>query len=618
MSSSVGAVSCGDNIISNLTLATNLSCAGDGLIIAADNITLDCQGHVLEGYANATGVKIEYYNGVAVKNCIIWNFTTGIYLMSSNRSNIIDNELGWGADGIYLTSYSIGNNITRNNLSYYYRGIETRLYSHNTHIHSNNLSRIPYSIIIYYTDNNTVESNDIYVGVWDGIYVVDSDNNTIVLNTVRNTSDAISINDDCLFNNISGNTLINNNMGITFWKSYYNTISYNLLRENTFGIDFRRSENNTIVFNNATYGGRDGIRFWDGAIANYVYDNILCYNNQSNFTVVVSVDINDEDSNIGDNNTCDTTYNYKDVSSTTACLFTCAGELMTSTTTTTTSSTSTSTSTTTLNHLKVHFINVTQGDAILVVAPNGRAMLVDTGPSRAADYLTTYLSGEGVTSLDYVVITHPDADHYGEFEDLTSNVTIQQLYDNGDNSTGATWDTYMALRTTLNYTNISQGFSIDLDPRLNVTVLWPPIPLPFSSKNDNSIVIKIVYENTSYLLTGNCEADCEAQLLNTSYNLTSTVLKVAHYGSNSSTTQAFLDAVKPNISVISVGPNAYGHPSATVISRLEAAGSVVYRTDGNGSLVVMANGASVSPRLSVFVGVDLLAGWTLISLPLSI
>jgi len=259
--------------------------------------------------------------------------------------------------------------------------------------------------------------------------------------------------------------------------------------------------------------------------------------------------------------------------------------------------------------LHVYLLDVGQGDAILVVTPNGRRMLVDGGPSPSA-----VLDGLGRRlapwdrRLDVVVLTHPDADHVGGLTAVLGRYEVGAIVDPelaAGTPDGAAW---AAARARLpgaaaRTVRASAGGRIALDTAAGVEarVLWPPearlagpgggVP----QTNENSVVLRLTYGAVRILLTGDIGAPAEAALLRAGADLRSDVLKVAHHGSGGSTTPVFLAAAAPRLALIGVGEgNGYGHPAPETLARL--GGIPLYRTDRDGETEVISDGAGIWVR----------------------
>jgi competence protein ComEC len=245
--------------------------------------------------------------------------------------------------------------------------------------------------------------------------------------------------------------------------------------------------------------------------------------------------------------------------------------------------------------LFVDFLDVGQGDCILVKTPGGKTMLIDAGPTDASDIVVSDLHKINVQKIDVAVSTHPHEDHIGGMNSVIDDFTIGRFY--MPNATTTT-TTFRNMSTTLSYKKIDTitaktGTPINLDPSVSLEVLSPREDY-YEDLNDYSIVIKLTYKKTSFLLTGDATELTEEEMIESGENLKSDVLKVGHHGSSTSTSENFLNLVSPEIAVISVGKdNDYGHPSAKTLDRLRAKNIEVFRTDEDGDVVVESDGNTV-------------------------
>ncbi len=230
------------------------------------------------------------------------------------------------------------------------------------------------------------------------------------------------------------------------------------------------------------------------------------------------------------------------------------------------------------NILKVHFIDVRQGDAMLIQY-EGENYIIDSGKNLSSNKLINYVDSVGVTTLNACLITHPDFDHYGEFEDLVESglFIIDKFITNKDISTKVTYIELMDLLQIENILVDSVDYEDDLNWSMTTDILSPDYDNGFSGTNDNSIVIKMSLGEIDFLLTGDSVEDNNQYLLNT-YDLDAEILKVSHHGGIDGTSAAFLAEVTPIVSIISSGNNSYGHPSQTVIGLLQNEGSLIYST----------------------------------------
>ena len=248
--------------------------------------------------------------------------------------------------------------------------------------------------------------------------------------------------------------------------------------------------------------------------------------------------------------------------------------------------------------LHVVFLDVGQGDAIFIQTPSGRQVLVDGGPSETV--LLSQLGrqmGFWDRTLDVMLLTHPDADHVTGLVGVLERYQVDTVIFREMEHESEVYEYWLQLLEVEGATVYQgeAGLHVALDEGLEMIVLHPGPELvggSIGSANNNSIVTRLTYGQVSVLLPGDIEAEVEHRLLAEGAPLESTVLKVPHHGSCSSTTQGFLDAVDPEVLVISVGAdNDFGHPCARVLERLE--GRPVYRTDEQGVVEVITDGVQV-------------------------
>ena len=253
--------------------------------------------------------------------------------------------------------------------------------------------------------------------------------------------------------------------------------------------------------------------------------------------------------------------------------------------------------------MKVAFLDVGQGDACVVTTPDGAAMLIDAGPSyRSGDEgertIVPYLRGEGIRDIDALVLTHSDNDHIGGTASVCAYAHVDRLYYTGLWETDETVEhTEDAIEMEHTWTkSVAAGDTIALGEFVRVYVLSPSQGDPFAeSTNESSVVLQIVYENTSFLLTGDAGEDSEVWM--TSHfgdALESDVLKAGHHGSNSSSSLAFLRTVRADHIVYSCGVfNKHGHPDEEVEWRAALFGSTPHRTDTDGAVIFTSDGEQV-------------------------
>lgn len=260
--------------------------------------------------------------------------------------------------------------------------------------------------------------------------------------------------------------------------------------------------------------------------------------------------------------------------------------------------------------LTVHFFDVGQGDAALIISPTGKTVLIDGGPPEADTHLVARLRSLVRGPLDLVVLTHPHLDHLAGLGPAITALGAQRFMDPGfDHPSEAYRDLLELVGREVGQvmvpspspSNPEGPLTVNLGEGASLTVVWPRHPRePFlsgtrSDANSNSIVAKLVYGKTAVLFTGDEEKDTEELLLRRPVVLESTVLKVAHHGGRYSSTQAFLQAVRPQAAVISCGKgNEYGHPTEETLGRLRAVGAQVLRTDQHGEVKAVSDGTTLT------------------------
>ncbi len=243
--------------------------------------------------------------------------------------------------------------------------------------------------------------------------------------------------------------------------------------------------------------------------------------------------------------------------------------------------------------LEVHFIDVGQGDSILIKTPQ-KNILIDGG-NRGTTALN-YIRNQGVNALDFIISTHPHADHIGGLINVIQSIQVGEVIDPAVPHTTKTFEEYITLidQKGIWFTEGRAGMKWDVGGGATIHILHPTSPSQ-SDLNNASIVVRLTFGEVSFLFAGDAESAAESQILNRGYELNSTILKVGHHGSKTSTTQAFLKAVKPEAAIIMCGKtNAYGHPHQDILNKLSAANVEIYRTDLHGSIVVVTDGDTYS------------------------
>ena len=243
--------------------------------------------------------------------------------------------------------------------------------------------------------------------------------------------------------------------------------------------------------------------------------------------------------------------------------------------------------------LTVTWLDVGQGDAA-VIQCGGQSILIDGGKPEKSSYIYAWLQQHGLSYLDVIVATHVDADHIGGLSGALNYASVGTAYcpeTTGTTETFQSFVKYLAQRgKQITVPTAGETFALG---GAQIQILGPLHRAEDS--NDNSIVLKVSFGATSFLFTGDAERAEEQDLLNAGVNLQSTVLKVGHHGSDTSTSYPFLRAVAPQYAVISVGAgNSYGHPTEAVLSRLRDAGVTTFRTDMQGEITAVSDGQTIN------------------------
>lgn len=250
--------------------------------------------------------------------------------------------------------------------------------------------------------------------------------------------------------------------------------------------------------------------------------------------------------------------------------------------------------------LEVVYFDVGQADSELIRLPGGQNILIDAGTSATQDELVEELRSLGAETLDLVVATHPHADHIGGMAEVIEQLDVRKVV----MPRVAESET----PTTKTYENLLQSIAdegLSITPAEPGTELWNengavltvlgPNGSEYGNLNNYSVVLRLTFGEDSFLFTGDAETECEEEMLAKGYDLSATVLKCGHHGSETSTSQAFLDAVSPQYAVISCGvDNDYGHPDAVTLDKLSTAGVEVFRTDLQGTITAVTSGSGVT------------------------
>ena len=252
----------------------------------------------------------------------------------------------------------------------------------------------------------------------------------------------------------------------------------------------------------------------------------------------------------------------------------------------------------------VAVLDVGQGQAVLVLAPDGSAALIDAGRSqtRIRESIQPFLDSLGVTRLDYLILSHPDQDHVGGMPEILESLVIDTWVDPGIPTTNQRYEETIRiiLERDIPAIQAQRGGELRLGDDVRLSILWPDQEFIFAGdqpdSNENSAVIKVSVGTVGVLIPGDLEQRGERMLVQQDDGaLKSQVLVVGHHGSNTSSTPEFLNAVDPDIAIISAGAdNPYGHPHDEVLQRFRFRATTLYRTDTDGTIIVTTDGQEVS------------------------
>ena len=248
--------------------------------------------------------------------------------------------------------------------------------------------------------------------------------------------------------------------------------------------------------------------------------------------------------------------------------------------------------------LQVLVIDVGQGDSILLSLESGETMLIDAGTKQSASAVLAALESHGTEKIDILIATHPHADHIGGMSDVIAQYDIGRIYLPDMPGTSKTYQNLINLidERGIEVVEAYAGLEFAFGPAL-CTIVSPQKDANKDANNE-SVVIFLDYGDTDFLFTGDMETFAEDAVLEAGYDIDAHVLKVAHHGSRSSSSEAFLRAVSPEYAVISCGEgNKYGHPHKEILQLLEYFGIITFRTDLSGDILFIADGEQLEYRL---------------------
>lgn len=244
------------------------------------------------------------------------------------------------------------------------------------------------------------------------------------------------------------------------------------------------------------------------------------------------------------------------------------------------------------NEMTVYFFDVGQADCSLILFPDGKTMLIDAGNRADGPLIADFIDELNIETLDYFVLTHPHEDHIGGAEDIFDEfniltVCLPNIPHEYEPDTGIFRDVNTSIeKENCRTLKLNTGTVIEQNKSYDITALSPFENAVYSDMNDWSLSLLVDCFTNTILFTGDCEKPAESDMLYSKINLDADILKVGHHGSKNSSTEKFLKAVTPKVSVISCGAdNSYKLPHSDAISRLNNIGSKVYRTDTVGTVI---------------------------------
>ena len=244
-----------------------------------------------------------------------------------------------------------------------------------------------------------------------------------------------------------------------------------------------------------------------------------------------------------------------------------------------------------LNKLRIHYLDVGQGDSEFIELPSGKTILIDAANPDDGEKIGDYIHSLGYQKIDVLIATHPHADHIGGMEYIVNHFEIGKVYMPNAVSSTSTFTKLLNAIDKKNIETIEAKKGVKIDDNLCDLEFLSPNRKEYKNLNNYSAVLKITYGNTSFLFMGDAEKEAEDEI---KADVSADIIKIGHHGSSSSSGESFIKRVNPKFAVISCGlNNSYGHPHEETISLLNSLGVVVLRTDELGTIVAESGGEAV-------------------------
>lgn len=250
----------------------------------------------------------------------------------------------------------------------------------------------------------------------------------------------------------------------------------------------------------------------------------------------------------------------------------------------------------TTDTMKVHFLDVGQGDCTFIQLADGKSILIDGGNREDSTIIINYLHNLNILAIDYLIATHPHEDHIGSLPAIIKNFNIGSIYmPKATTNTKIFENLLLSIKAKGYKINTAEAGIKIIDTKDVTLTILAPNSVDYKDLNNYSVVTKLTYKANSFLFTGDAEDVSEMEMLKQNYDLKSDVIKIGHHGGRTSSTKDFLEEVAPIYAVISVGnDNDYGHPHIETMERLSSLKMKIFRTDEQGTIVISSDGTTLS------------------------